>query len=222
MKKFVTMLLTGLLLLGLSVSASASLAEKKAEFVKVKKYLGTLDKKIKKARSARKVNKVSQLKDLKRKALARAKTLKGEISQLESGTAVEPTKRAEPGKKLGWLVGAGYGGGAGIVDVGYVWPIKHQFDLIVSGGLGIGSGYTIIGGKVAGLMPVWGHFVGLEGGLANYSQTIAGVMGVSGNLASGANYGVGVFVGTTLGDFQVQAGYNTALGLTAGGVYKFF
>lgn len=222
MKKITGAILAMLLVLGWSLSAFADLAGKKAEFDKTKQYLNVLDKKIAEARAARKINKVAQLKALKQKELERAKALKEEIAKLERAPRIEPTRRAEPGKKSGWLIGAGYGGGAGIVDLGYVWPIQNRFDLILCAGLGVGNQYTIMEGKIAGKIPVGGHFVGIEAGLENYSQAVTGITGLSGNVSRGANYGGGVFAGTTLGDFQVQVGYNTALGLTAGALYKFF
>ena len=42
-----------------------------------------------------------------------------------------------------------------------------------------------------------------------------------GTINKGINVGVGVFAGTKFDMFLLRAGYNSALGLTLGAVYKF-
>ena len=70
-------------------------------------------------------------------------------------------------------------------------------------------------------MPFGDNYAGLRLGLANYSETVSGVPGVSGNVAKGSKFGLGVFAGRPIGPVLAQIGYDTALGLNAGAVYKF-
>lgn len=238
MKKMMGVMLVVVLVLGLAVAAFAGLAEKKAEFAKVGKYISTLDKKIIKARAARQINKVAQLKAIKRKELARAKKLKSEIAALKSSgieeesvievmpvTPVTSVAKAEQkidviGRESGFQIGGGYGGGAGIVDISYIMPVKDNLDFVLGGVYGIGNQYTITVIKVAGIMPLGNNYAGLGIGMANYSQSVADIPLVSGNISAGSNTGVSIFAGTTLDVLQVQVGYDSALGLILSAGYK--
>ena len=63
--------------------------------------------------------------------------------------------------------------------------------------------------------------IGLEGGMANYSEKVENIPGISGEIDKGSKAGVGIFAGTKLGMVRARIGYNSALGLTAAAVYKF-
>lgn len=208
-----------------AASFAATLSDKKAELSRVKRYIRSLDAKIVAARSARKINKLAELKDLKRRQLGRAKLIRKDIAGLEKGEKKPGTKVS--GKKLlkdewkrGWQVEGGYEGGAGIFEVGYVISVA-AVDVLIGAGYGIGNNYSIVTGSVAGVFPFGNNYAGLELGLASYSETVSDVLGVSGNIAKGSRTGIGIFGGTKLGMVDAQIGYNTALGLTAGVVYKF-
>lgn len=229
-----------LLLVVMAQIGFAELAEKKAELSKVLEYIDSLDAKIVKAREEKKINKIAELKELKRKALLRAKDLKQEIADLrkkeskelekteevkEKTAPKEPAPQKEEAvKKQGWQVETGYGGGALISEAGYIMPMK-DFDLIIEGGLGIGgqggSYYYIINVGAEGVMPLGSNYAGLELGLVNFSETVADIPLVSGNIGKGAKLGLGIFGGTKLEPVDVFIGYNTAYGLKAGVVYKF-
>jgi hypothetical protein len=221
MKKTFNLILLVVFLVGLSGICFAQVEEKKEDLDKVRKYMLSLDEKIKEARAGKKINKIAEIKEFKRKALERAKVLKTEIEK--EGGVVEEIIVIEEEEEIevmmdeaGWLGKVGYGGGAAILEGGYLFPIKQHLNAVVSGGLGIGNGYTIICAGVCGMMPFGQNYAGLEAGLANYSQTIADVLGLSGNVSSGIHLGIGFFVGTNIRDLEIRMGYNTALGITAG------
>lgn len=217
MRKILGLFFIFVFVIGLTGVCFAQLDEKKAQLDKIRKYLNVLDEKIQKARAAKKINKIAELKDLKRKELERAKLVRGEIDKLGK------EKIAGKGKKAGYsgyYGKVGYGGGAGIVGGGYIVP-QQNFDLLLGADLGIGSGYTIIGAQVSAVAPVSQGYAGLQVGFFNYSQTVADILGLSGNINSGGNLGVGIFGGMKVETVDVQIGYNSALGITAGAVYKF-
>jgi len=221
MKKFIALFLMFLFSLSIIQPALASLQDKKAELIKIKQYLYTLDHKIKKARAQRRINKISELKELKRAELARAKVLKAEIAKLESQPGKAPKPIAKPMlRQRGFLVEGGFGCGGGLVRGGYLMPIRPNMDLIIDAGMGIGNGFSVIVADLGGRMLIGRGFAGLEVTMANYSQTVSGVPGVSGNLG-GSNTGIGFYGGTNLGMIEAKVGYNTAVGLNATGVYRF-
>lgn len=217
MRKIASLLLIFVLVLGIMGPAFAQLEEKKAQLEKIKKYIVVLDEKIEKARAAKQINKLAQLKDLKRNELERAKVLNTEIAALQRRG---PRGRAVGLRRHGFLVGGGYGGGAGIISGGYVFPLA-AVNVRAGAGVGIGNSYTVINAGVAGVLPLGRFFTGLELGMANYSKTVTNIPGVSGNINSGTTFGAGIFFGMPLGPVRAQLGYNSALGLTAGANYRF-
>ena len=236
MKKLVLVFLC-VLLVSLSSQAASVLEQKQANLVKIQKYIQLLDKKITTARKQAKVSKIIQLKGIKRDEIGRAKKLKAEIAKLKAGKSVPEVKEVkkevaqpavpvatqttEQGRSASLLATGGFGGGAGILEIGYLWPLQKQMDIGVEAGLGVGSGYTILLAGLTGIMPLGNNFIGLNAGLANYSDTIADIPGVSGNVAKGSNFGVGIFGGTTFRQIKLRVGYNTSLGLMLGALYKF-
>lgn len=219
MKKIIGLLLVFVFLVGISGTGFAQIENKKAELAKIKKYVMVLDRKIKKARSAKKINKIAELKDLKRKQLARAKKLKVEIARLEKGRPKGKAKAGAKGRR-GFQAGLGFGGGAGILGVGYAMPLGG-FGLLVDGGYGIGSKYSVLAVNLSGIFPFGDNYAGIGMGMANYSETVSDIPGVSGNIDKGSKFGFGLFAGRAFGRICAQIGYNSALGLTAGVNYKF-
>jgi hypothetical protein len=234
MKKILTL---AFIILYLSSICFAGLAEKKSELSKVKKYIRSLDAKIIAARSSKKINKIAQLKDLKRRQLERAKLIKVEIAELEKGgkkpvakPVVKKEAKARAGVKakvgaIGWQVEAGYGGGALIVGGGYAFPFRN-LNLVANATLGMGNGYNIMNARLKALFNVRGQTVGTELGISNYSETVTDIPLVSGDIDKGAKLGFGVFWRRPInlpriGKAFARVGYNTALGLNAGIVYKF-
>lgn len=220
MKKIFNLFLALVFLLSMFAVCFAQIEEKKEELDKVRKYMLTLDEKIKEARAGKKINKIAEIKELKRKSLEQARVLKAEIEKeggvVEEIVVVEEEEIEVREEEAGWLGKAGYGGGAAILEGGYLFPVKQNLNAVASGGLGIGNGYTIICAGVSAAMPLGQNYAGLEAGLANYSQTVADVLGLSGNVSSGMHLGIGFFGGTKIRDLEVRIGYNTALGITAG------
>jgi hypothetical protein len=217
MKKVIGLLLVFVFLVSISGVGFAQVEKKKAELAKVREYMIVLDQKIKKARAAKKINKIAELKDLKRKELARAKKLKAEIARLEKG---RPKAKARAKGRARFQAGLGFGGGAGILGVGYAMPLGG-LGLLVDGGYGMGSKYSVLSVNLSGIFPFGDNYAGLGMGMANYSETVTDIPGVSGNIDKGSKFGFGLFVGRAFGPLLAQIGYNSALGLTAGVNYKF-
>lgn len=206
---------------GLSVAQSAGLEAKKEKLEKARKYLRLLDKKIEQARRNRKINKLAELKDIKRNELQRAKVLRIEVDKLSKSKAGKPQKGfGWGGPKGDFQAGGGYGGGALMVKGGYALPYE-SFNVLFDAGLGIGNQYSIVTVGGAGVFPLKDYYVGMELELVYYSEKVESVLGLSGSLEKGAKFGVGIFGGMNLGTVDAQVGYNSALGLMVGVVYKF-
>lgn len=220
MKKVLGLFLVFILLVSIAGIGFAQIEEKKAGLEKIQDYVKSLDQKIERARAAKQISKVSEFKELKRKELERAERLRKEIAKLET-EAKAKIQAPKIERKGGFLLGAGFGGGAGIVGVGYRHPIMQNFDLTFNAGLGIGNKYSIVIAGVTGIMPFGNNYAGLEIGLANYSEKVTDLPGLSGTFEKGSRVGLGLFVGTPIGPVRAELGYNSALGLTAGAVYKF-
>jgi hypothetical protein len=111
----------------------------------------------------------------------------------------------------------GYGGGAALVDIGYLFPLSGRpITLKVDAGFALGNAYNIIlvqGQAEYAFNPT--YFGGLSIDYANYSQPVANIPGVSGTIAKGANTGGGIFLGKNMDKYFAKIGYSTVLGLTA-------
>ncbi|MEA3494156.1 MAG: hypothetical protein U9R38_07245 [Candidatus Margulisiibacteriota bacterium] len=209
-----------------AASFAANLADKKAELSRVKKYIRSLDAKIVAARSARKINKLAELKDLKRRQLERAKLIRKDIAELETGEKkpevkkeAKPQPKPDEGKR-GRQFEVGYGGGTLLLGSAYSFPFRN-LNLQAKAGYGIGNGYSILDAGIRALFAVRGNKVGVELGMANYSETVADILGVAGNIDKGTKLGFGVFLVRPVFKYTGRIGYNTALGLTASLLYKF-
>lgn len=220
MKKIMGLLLVFVFLVSIAGVGFAQVEEKKAELEKVKKYIISLDHKIRKARAAKKINKIAELKDLKRQELARAKELREEIARLGGSRGVKRRTRAGVGWERGFEIGAGYGGGAGILGAGYVIP-TGRFNLLIDAGYGMGNKYSVLIANFSGIKSFGENYLGLGVGMANYSEKVADIPGLSGEIDKGSKFGLGLFFGRVFGCLRAQVGYNSALGLTAGLNYKF-
>ncbi|KPJ65803.1 hypothetical protein AMJ44_09475 [candidate division WOR-1 bacterium DG_54_3] len=222
MRKMFGWLLVFVFLAGLAGTGFAQVEEKKAELEKIKQYIITLDQKIIKARADKQINKIAELKELKRRELARAKELRQEIARLEKAE-VRPraAKRMGPkAKRGGFQVGAGYGGGAAILGAGYTIPTA-RLDLLIDAGYGLGNEYSVLSANISGVIPLGANYVGIGLGMANYSEKVKDIPGLSGEIDKGSRFGAGLFFGRCFGPLRAQLGYNSALGLTAGLNYKF-
>ena len=147
------------------------------------------------------------------------------ISQLQK-TLVEESKTASSikpkkveGKNIA-IAKIGLGGGSVLISGSYLVP-SGSFYLGGEAGYGIGNQFGVLEFGVVALYPMEKNFVGINLVSANYSQTVQGVPGVSGNI-SGGNFGIGAFYGMTFSkNIQAEVGYNTALGLTLNAGYRF-
>jgi len=222
MKKYLAVIFIFVFGLILIQPAFAQLEEKKVELKKIGAYIKFLDTKIVKARKARQINRLARLKELKRLEIARAEKLRKEIAGLESVPGGRYLPKQRVGRKRGFCAGVGYGGGSGVVKLGYVIPSMRNSEVIIDLGYGLGNSFNITLFEVSGRMPLGrDNFAGLELSMANYSQSVTDVPGISGTIGAGSRTGFGVFAGRWLGKTQVQVGYNSALGLTVGAIYKF-
>ena len=221
------MLMGLLVLFGMVVMlapAFGQISAKQDELARVREYIKVLDGKIIKARNAGDQQKVIQLQGLKQKELDRAKRLKQEIESMGATTYRAPARPAPAvgvARRGGFLVGGGFGGGAAVLKAGYSYPVAQNFDLGLTAGFGIGNEYTIVMGGAFGKILFGNFYTGIDLGYASYSETVTNIAGISGNIEKGGHFGAELFAGSKLGPIELQAGYNTALGVTAGAAYKF-
>jgi hypothetical protein len=117
-------------------------------------------------------------------------------------------------------LGVGFGGGAGGVKVAYNLPTP-KFDLALDGGYGIGNNYGVATLGISAVMPIKEMFIGLGLGIANYSTAATDIIGLSGIVDQGTKFGVGIYARKDINKIEMLLGYNSALGLTAGLLYKF-
>lgn len=194
-KNFISLLIV--VLLGGMVFAESG--NNNDELAKIRDNLKSLDVKIEKARAAKQINKIAELKELKRKELAQAKILKEAVDRSEKSGG-----RSSRSDK--WQARAGIGGGGLIMTGGYAFQPINEFDTLAEVGLGIGGAYPILLLDARGIMPLTSTYLdyaGLELSLAD------------------SRLGLGLFIGKKAGDFDLELGYNSTLGITAGAVYKF-
>jgi len=216
---FVSLVL--ILLVALVGEVFAQIELKRMELEKVRTQIKVLDQRIAKAQKAKQVKLVIQLRAEREKLVGQMRQLEAEVAKL-SRVSPKPAAAAPsvPAERPGFLVEAGYGGGAGIIGAGYELPLGGV-NLQLRADYGIGNKFSILAGMLSGTFPFGNHYLGLEVGMANYSEKVSGVPGISGTIDKGSRVGFGVFGGTKVGVVKVQAGYDTALGLTAGVSYKF-
>ncbi|MGB9613866.1 MAG: hypothetical protein ACPL4K_06840 [Candidatus Margulisiibacteriota bacterium] len=217
MKKIIGVILVVVFLVGLSPMLLAQIEVKKEELRKVEAYIKSLDQKINQAQAAKQTKKVKELKILREEQIKRAQALQAEIIKLQTG---KPSASKLKSEKAGFLAGAGYGGGAGILSVGYALPLGGV-DLNFDAGYGIGNKYSILVADISSVFSFAENYAGLALGVANYSDKVTDIPGLSGIIDKGAKVGFAVFAGRSLGMINVQAGYSTALGLTVGAKVKF-
>ena len=217
-KLFLFLLVLAFVFGAFSSVLAADKVDNQVELQKIRAYIVQLDQKIEQARADKKVNKVAELKEEKNNAMAKADALQKEIA---AAGAVSKAQVSNEGDKSGWQAFGGFGGGAALVKAGYVFPMRSNFSLIADVGFGLGNNFSLVAGDIQGVFPWGSNRLGLEITAANYSKSVTNVPGISGNIDQGTKFGAGVFVGIPFRGLLLQAGYNSALGLNAGAVYKF-
>jgi hypothetical protein len=120
----------------------------------------------------------------------------------------------------GFHAGAGLGGGAAMIKAGYVFPPMRNISFALDAGYGFGNEYSVVAAGISGMIPLRNFYAGLNVAYADYSEAVTDIAGM-GDVDKGSSAGVGLFVGKSLGKLGVQAGYNSAMGIVAEGVYKF-
>ena len=121
----------------------------------------------------------------------------------------------------GFQAGAGLGGGAAMLKAGYVFPARGNLSIALDAGYGFGNEYSVVAAGISGIIPLKNNFYGgLNVAYTDYSEAVTNIAGI-GDVDKGSSAGVGLFVGKSLEKFSVQAGYNSALGIVAEGIYKF-
>ena len=120
----------------------------------------------------------------------------------------------------GFLAGFGFGGGAGGVKIAYNLP-GIKVDLSPEVGFGYGNNYSVSTIGISMVFPTTQFSVGAGVLLASYSTPATDILGLSGIVDSGTKIGGGISFATNIGNVKAQIGYNSALGLTLGALYKF-
>lgn len=126
---------------------------------------------------------------------------------------------AVPAEKKCLVLKSGLAGGACLLAAEYLMPMGP---VKVGGeaGYAIGNSFGIIDAGVKVLYSMGAPFVGLEVSYAGYSKDVKQVPGLSGTIKAGA--GAGLVAGMVFDPFQVQVGYNTALGVRADAGYRIY
>ncbi|MFA5840350.1 MAG: hypothetical protein WC890_06830 [Candidatus Margulisiibacteriota bacterium] len=212
---------------------------------KTQKYIKTIDTKIKKLSkklTAKNKKSITTLKKQRKTAVAQLRSLQ-KLAKVPV-TVEEPTGDEEPvttepvepvseqpvqvspaggttNSLAGTRIMAGFGGGAGIVNLGYTFPIGSRAGIRVEAGYGMGNQYSLMNAGVSAIIPFGAEYVGVRVGAANYSEAVTDVPGISGVLSQGAHVGAGIFGGLNILGLNTEIGYNTDLGLTAGAVFLF-
>jgi hypothetical protein len=160
-----------------------------------------------------------------------AETLKGKALAVKKSTAVPAAKPApvpianlsipQEATESPFSLGLGYGGGALTVGVGYKLP-NDRFKLSSGVEYGIGRQYSVGIFNIINVMldrdPLC-YSAGID--YAIYSQLVDKIPGISGTIPGKDLFGLNVFVGKKMGDFDGKIGYSTSLGLRAQMSYKF-
>jgi hypothetical protein len=124
------------------------------------------------------------------------------------------------GEQRGWLLTGGFGGGAGLLKIGYTLPVRN-FNLTGDLGYALGNSFSVMVGDIQGVFGIGSNRLGVELTAANYSKSVTNVPGISGNIDQGTKIGAGIFFCMPFRGVMLQAGYNSALGLNANVAYKF-
>lgn len=118
-------------------------------------------------------------------------------------------------------LGLGYGGGALTVGIGYKLP-NERFKLSSGVEYGLGRQYSVGILNIINVMLDRGplcYSAGID--YAIYSQLVDKIPGISGTIPGKDLFGLNVFVGKKMGDFDGKIGYSTSLGVRAQMSYKF-
>ena len=212
MKKILSLVFVLVFVLGLIGTSFANVQAAQQELTKVRKYLNTLDGKIAKARELKDLAKIDILKELKRNAMARAKTIKESIARAN--------RKAPKPLEGGWRLQGGYGAGAAVFRLGYLLP-PSNINILIDAGYALGNQYNIVLGGISFILPQANdRYFSFDLLSATYSQTVADIPGLS-QIAQGSNTGLGIGYGFPFRGFTCQLGYNSALGVTANLVRQF-
>jgi hypothetical protein len=131
-----------------------------------------------------------------------------------------PAPAQTAAKKYGWTLSAGLDGGAGSLIFNYNTRLARS-DNKFSLGYGLGKNFNLIIAQLGAYFELRGIPFCLSLDVANYSEKVRGVPGISGDIAKGSLVGLGLTASRNLGRFTAELGYSFALGLTANAVYEF-
>lgn len=231
---------------GIFFAGAADAQNYNTQIKKTQKYINTIDAKIKKLSKKLTVSKKKQIAQLKTKRKVAVQQLRALQQKAKDAVAVEeltgyeeptteqpvepvseqptqlPTNAVSAPKGIGGTkVLVGFGGGAGMVNLGYTFPIGTRAGIRVEAGYGAGNQYSLMDAGVSAIIPFGAEYVGVRLGAANYSEAVTDIPGISGILAKGTHVGGGIFGGMKIFGVDTEIGYNTDLGLTAGALFKF-
>jgi hypothetical protein len=93
---------------------------------------------------------------------------------------------------------------------------------LIDAGMALGNQYSVVIIDIDGKISFGSRYLGLGFTYANYSETVADIPGISGNIDKGGKFGVDIFGGIPLDkQLNLQAGINTAIGFTGSLLYSF-
>jgi len=119
--------------------------------------------------------------------------------------------------KAGWFVEGGLAGGAAAAELGYGRSLNNNLSLSGALGYAVGNKYGVVVVDLARLTYGSGDLVfGAGLNYAMYSDIIANIPGISGNISNKNLAGLEVFAGKRFGRYSGRVAYSTALGLRAG------
>jgi len=151
-----------------------------------------------------------------------AKPIKKPVKTIKSDVKVLKPSEPEFTPRRGLLVKAGLAGGAGVVELGYLFSPNNKIELNMDAGYGLGKNYYLLmleGTLLYKINP--NYYTGLILDLINYSEKVRSIPLMSGTVDNGSRIGVGLLAGRDFGKWGLELGYNTALGLIARGRYYF-
>ncbi len=211
MKKVFVFVLLFVFILGLSSQVLADSTQAQ----KIKAYIQLLEEKQQEAKAGGNEEKAAQLEQM----INEEKVRLANLSMAEKETTSIGNANARSGFKLN----GSYAGGSFIGGIGLGIAITSNLELGLDAGYGIAENakHSVTAASVSVTQRIAPLFlIGLSADYGNYANQVNNVAGL-GTVAKGTKIGGGLFGGVSFYSIDLRVGYSTALGVTAGGSYRF-